>query len=194
MNPDKPARVGSRLWRIPKHRWLLGIPIGAIFTFIVGVGFTGGFLGGLKYFETETFCTTCHEMQTPLQQLRQSVHGSNAYGIRATCSDCHVPPEFLPGVLRHIEASMEVWGHLIGKIDTPAKFERHKLEMARAVWRELKANDSAECRRCHSYAAMALDKQGPIAAKRHSTDYLAKTGKTCIDCHKGVAHTLPQGM
>jgi nitrate/TMAO reductase-like tetraheme cytochrome c subunit len=30
-----------------------------------------------------------------------------------------------------------------------------------------------------------------MAADAHSS--LAKSGKTCIDCHKGVAHTLPEG-
>jgi nitrate/TMAO reductase-like tetraheme cytochrome c subunit len=38
---------------------------------------------------------------------------------------------------------------------------------------------------------MALAKQPPMAADSHSS--MAKSGMTCIDCHKGVAHTAPQG-
>ncbi len=186
--------IGAWLWRRPHRRWLLGIPIGAVLALLIGVGLAGGFVGGLKYAETETFCTSCHEMQAPFEELQHTAHYSNVYGIQATCADCHVPPTFVPGLIRHIKAANEVWGHITGKLDTPAKYEKHKLEMAQSVWVELKANHSAECRSCHTPAAMALDKQSPIAAKRHSAEYLAKTGKTCIDCHKGIAHTLPQGM
>lgn len=186
--------IWAWLWRRPRNRWLLGIPLGAALAFVIGVGATGGFVGSLKYAETESFCTSCHEMQAPFEQLQHSAHYSNVYGIRASCADCHVPPQFIPGLIRHMKAANEVWGHLTGKINTPAKFEKFKLEMAQSVWTELKANNSAECRSCHTRAAMALDKQSPIAAKRHSAEYMAKTGKTCIDCHKGIAHTLPQDM
>jgi cytochrome c-type protein NapC len=88
-------------------------------------------------------------------------------------------------------ASIEVWGHLRGELDTPAKFEAHRTELAQKIWTELKANDSAECRSCHSPAAMAFAKQPAMAAAAHSS--LASSGMTCIDCHKGVAHTLPAG-
>jgi nitrate/TMAO reductase-like tetraheme cytochrome c subunit len=162
-----------------------------VVAFIVGIGFTGSFIGGLKYAETVTFCTSCHEMNTPFQELTQSVHYSNPFGIRATCADCHVPPKFVPGLIRHIEASTEVWGHLRGELDTPAKYESHRLALAQKIWTELKANDSAECRSCHTPAAMAFAKQPPAAASAHQS--LATSGMTCIDCHRGVAHTLPSG-
>ena len=50
-------------------------------------------------------------------------------------------------------------------------------------------NDSAECRSCHTPAAMVFAKQPADAASAHQS--LATSGMTCIDCHKGVAHTLP---
>ncbi len=65
------------------------------------------------------------------------------------------------------------------------------LEMAKKIWVELKANDSAECRSCHTPAAMAFKQQPAAAADAHSS--LATSGLTCIDCHTGVAHTLPPG-
>jgi nitrate/TMAO reductase-like tetraheme cytochrome c subunit len=170
---------------------LLGIPAGGLIAFIVGIAFTGGFLGGLKLAETDKFCTSCHEMSTPFQELTQSVHYSNPFGIQASCGNCHVPPKFLPGLWRHIQAYAEVWGHVRGELDTPAKYEAHRLQLAQKIWKELKANDSAECRSCHTPAAMAFAQQPPEAASAHQS--LAKDGMTCIDCHKGVAHTLPQG-
>ncbi len=85
--------------------------------FLVGVGMTGGFVAGLKFAESMAFCRSCHEMNIPFQELTQSVHYSNQFGIRATCADCHVPPAFFPGLLVHIQASTEVWGHLMGELE-----------------------------------------------------------------------------
>ncbi len=160
--------------------------------FVIGIGFTGSFMAGLKFAETTAFCTSCHEMSTPLQEFSQSsVHHTNEFGIQATCGDCHVPRAFIPGLMRHIAAYKEVWGHLTGKLNTPAKYEAQRPAMAQMIWDELKANDSAECRSCHTPAAMALKQQPAAASDAHSS--LATSGLTCIDCHRGVAHTLPPG-
>jgi nitrate/TMAO reductase-like tetraheme cytochrome c subunit len=162
-----------------------------VVAFIVGIGFTGSFIGALKYAETDSFCTSCHEMSTPFQEYKQSVHYSNVFGIQASCGNCHVPPTFLPGLVRHIQAYSEVWGHVTGELNTPAKYESHRLALAQKIWAELKANDSAECRSCHTPAAMAFAKQPAAAVSAHQS--LATSGMTCIDCHRGVAHTLPSG-
>ena len=179
------------LWRRPQRWFLLGIPAGALLAFVVGIGFTGSFIGGLKLAETDAFCTSCHEMNTPFQEYTHSVHYSNVFGIQASCGNCHVPPSFFPGLLRHIQAYSEVWGHVTGELNTPAKYESHRAELAQKIWKELKANDSAECRSCHTPAAMAFAKQPPAAATAHQS--LANSGMTCIDCHTGVAHALPSG-
>jgi len=182
---------GAWLWRRPQRWFFLGIPAGGLVAFIVGIAFTGSFIGGLKMAETDKFCTSCHEMNIPFQELTHSVHYSNVFGIQAGCGNCHVPPTFLAGLWRHIQAYSEVWGHVRGELDTPAKYEALRLQLAQQVWKELKANDSAECRSCHTPAAMAFAKQPAEAASAHQS--LAKDGMTCIDCHRGVAHTLPQG-
>ena len=184
-----PNGFAAWLWRRPQRWFFLGIPAGGLVAFIAGIGFTGSFIGGLK--NTETFCTSCHEMRTPFQEYTHSVHYSNVYGIQASCGNCHVPPTFLPGLARHIQASTEVWGHLTGELNTPAKYESHRLALAQKIWAELKANDSAECRSCHTPAAMAFAQQPQAAARAHES--LAKSGMTCIDCHRGVAHSLPAG-
>ncbi len=191
MNTPQPVTrgIGAWLWRRPQRWYLLGIPLGGLIAFVVGIAFTGGFIGGLKMTESDAFCTSCHEMQQPFQELKRSAHYSNEFGIQASCGNCHVPPAFVPGLIRHIKAVTEVWGHLTGKLSTPAKYEAHRLELAQKIWTEFKANDSAECRSCHTPSAMAFAKQPAMAAEAHSS--LAKSGMTCIDCHKGVAHTLP---
>ena len=196
MDSPEPARRGfaAWLWRRPQRWFLLGIPAGGLLAFIVGIGLTGGFLGALQYSSTDAFCTSCHEMDTPFQELTHSLHHSNELGIRASCADCHVPPAFLPGLMRHMAASVELWGHLTGELDTRAKYENHRLALAQKVWKELKANDSAECRGCHTPAAMALARSPSTAAISPATMHqsLARS-YTCIDCHKGTAHTLPKG-
>lgn len=199
MSPENSERppaaresVGARLWRRPRRWWLLGIPLGGLLAFVVGIAFWASFITGTHYAETNEFCTSCHEMNTAFQEYTQSVHYSNPNGVRATCGDCHVPPTFFAGLMRHAAASKEVWGHLTGKLDTPAKYESLRSEMAQKIWLEFKANDSAECRSCHTAAAMDLASQPKMAARSHAS--MAKSGDTCIDCHKGVAHKLPEGV
>jgi nitrate/TMAO reductase-like tetraheme cytochrome c subunit len=191
-SPQPPERgFAAWLWRRPQRWFLLGIPAGGLIALLVGIALTGGFFAVLKITETDAFCTSCHEMKQPFQELTHSMHYSNEFGIQASCGNCHVPPKFFPGLLRHMEAITEVWGHLTGKLSTPAKYEAHRLELAQKIWKEFKANDSAECRSCHTPSAMDFAKQPQMAAHAHSS--LAKSGKTCVDCHTGVAHTLPPG-
>jgi cytochrome c-type protein NapC len=184
--------LGTWLWSRPQRWFLFGIPLGGFLAFVVGIAATGGFLGALHLTETNAFCTSCHEMKQPLAELAPKAHGSNVYGIQPGCANCHVPPTFVAGVWRHMKAVVEVWGHVTGKLDTPAKFEAHRPEMAERVWAEFTANDSANCRSCHNPAVMAFKKQPEEAADAHSS-LTPGGGVTCIDCHKGIAHTLPKG-
>ena len=180
------------LWERTRWWFLLGIPLGGFLAFVVGIGFSGGVAVALNQVETLKFCAqSCHEMATPMQEYSQSIHYKNQVGVRAVCADCHVPRSFFPRVMRHAVASTELIGKILGKINTPAKYEMHRAEMAQAVWKDLKADNSVECRSCHNFSAMDLQKQSPMAARRHTSAALANSGQTCIDCHKGIAHKLP---
>ncbi len=194
MNSPQPwyRQLGAWLWRRPQRWFLLGIPIGGFIAFVAGIVITGGFLGAIHLTETDAFCTSCHEMKEPMVELKQTAHGSNVYGIQPRCAACHVPPTFFAGLWRHTRGVAEVWGSLTGKIDTPAKFEAHRAQMAERVWAEFTANDSATCRSCHNPAVMAFKSQPPEAAEAHSS-LTPGGGVTCIDCHKGLAHVLPKG-
>ncbi|MDP1532578.1 MAG: NapC/NirT family cytochrome c, partial [Rubrivivax sp.] len=86
----------------------------------------------------------------------------------------------------------EVYGKVTGSIDTREKFEAKRLELARREWSRMKANDSLECRNCHTIASMDVEKQKPRAQKSH--ELAVKNKETCIDCHKGIAHHKPAGM
>ena len=54
----------------------------------------------------------------------------------------------------------------------------------------MQASDSRECRNCHSYEAMDFHKQSPRGAEKMQA--AMEKGKTCIECHKGIAHKLPE--
>lgn len=159
--------------------------------FVGGVIFWGAFNTALELTNTEEFCVSCHEMRANVyEELRRTVHFSNRSGVRASCPDCHVPHEWTDKIARKMQASKEVWGKIFGTINTREKFLDHRLELAKHEWARLKANDSLECRNCHSSAAMDLSKQTQRAAEIH-TRYLLPGKATCIDCHKGIAHELP---
>jgi len=159
--------------------------------FIAGIVFWGGFNTALEVTNTEAFCVSCHEMRENVyQELRTTIHYSNRSGVRATCPDCHVPHEWTDKIARKMAASKEVWGKLFGTISTREKFQAKRLELAKHEWARFKANDSLECRNCHAFESMDITQQSKRAAKQHQTR-LAKGEKTCIDCHKGIAHELP---
>jgi cytochrome c-type protein NapC len=101
-----------------------------------------------------------------------------------------VPHDWTDKIARKMQASKEVWGKIFGTIATRQKFLNMRLELAKHEWARLKANDSLECRNCHSSIAMDLTKQTRRAAEIH-TRYLISGERTCIDCHKGIAHELP---
>jgi len=180
----------SNLWQKLKkpHKAALGSIL--LLGFSLGILFWGGFHTALEATNTEEFCISCHEMENNVyQEYKQTIHYMNASGVRATCSDCHVPKEWSHKLKRKIYASKELLGKVTGVIDTPEKFEKHRLVMAEREWQRMRDNDSRECRNCHDFEYMDLAKQGKMANKRHNKGF--SQGKTCIDCHQGIAHELP---
>jgi cytochrome c-type protein NapC len=169
----------------------LGLGFLTLGGFVGGVLFWGGFNTALEATNSEKFCVSCHEMRDNVyEEMSRTVHFSNRSGVRASCPQCHVPHDWTDKIARKMQASKEVWGTIFGTINTREKFLEHRLRLAQHEWARLKANDSLECRNCHSSVAMDLSRQSPRAAEIHST-YLLSGRNTCIDCHKGIAHELP---
>ncbi len=185
-------RTVAQWWRTlssPSRYFGLGfLTVGG---FVAGVVFWGAFNTALEATNTEVFCISCHEMQNNVyQELRSTIHYTNRSGVRATCPDCHVPHEWTQKIARKMQASKEVWGWVFGTIDTREKFLAMRLDLAKREWARLKANDSLECRNCHEFDYMDFTRQSARAEDSHAS-VLASGEKTCIDCHKGVAHKLP---
>ena len=118
------------------------------------------------------------------EELTRTIHFTNRSGVRASCPDCHVPHEWTDKIARKMQASKEVWGKIFGTINTREKFLDNRLELAQHEWARLKANDSLECRNCHSSVAMDLSKQTPRAADNPHP---------LSPFRPGDLHRLPQG-
>lgn len=157
--------------------------------FLAGAAFMLMFEGGLAYTNEMEFCTSCHSMKINYEEYKQTLHYQNTSGVRATCADCHVPKQFGPKMVAKVLAYKDVLHEILGTIDTPEKFEQHRWDMASRVWEKMRKTDSRECRSCHDWDSMDLSLQDRSARKRHAR--APDEGKTCIDCHKGIAHEEP---
>ncbi|MDP2809429.1 MAG: NapC/NirT family cytochrome c [Rhodocyclaceae bacterium] len=164
-----------------------------VFGFFSGIIFWGGFNTAMEATNQMEFCISCHEMRdTVYEEYKKTIHYSNRTGVRAVCSDCHVPKDWVHKMARKIQASGEIYGKIMGTIDTPEKFEAMRLTLAEHEWKRMKDSDSRECRNCHTFDGMKPEAQKQRARKQHEMGMRDK--KTCIDCHKGIAHKKPKGM
>lgn len=174
------------IWR----RYLIwGMPIGGVAAvFVGGIIFWGGFNTAMEATNTKQFCISCHEMRDFVyEEYKGTIHDVNRSGVGAMCSDCHVPKDWTHKIIRKVQASKELWGKMVGTIDTLEKFEAKRLQLAKNEWERMKASDSRECRNCHDFESMMPEFQRPRARQQHLN--AMSNGQTCIDCHKGIAHS-----
>nr|WP_306603308.1 NapC/NirT family cytochrome c [Azonexus sp.] len=187
MENKKPAGLTARV-----RAWVAGIGVLTVLgLFVAGILFWGGFNTAMEWTNREEFCISCHEMKDNVYaEYQNTVHYSNRSGVRATCPDCHVPKEWGPKIVRKIQASNEVLHKILGTIDTPEKFDAKRLQLASNEWKRMKNNNSQECRNCHNFEYFDYAAQGRRSSATHQVAF--NEGKTCIDCHKGIAHKLPE--
>ncbi|MGB9194291.1 MAG: NapC/NirT family cytochrome c, partial [Azonexus sp.] len=174
----------GRLLNPPKCSMLQMIVIGVF----GGIIIWGGLNMGMEYTNHSEFCTSCHEMTIPFEELKKTVHFKNRSGATAQCADCHVassktPTDYMFKSFQKIMAARDVIGHIKGTIDTPEKYEAYRLTMAERVWERMIQRDSKECRNCHRFESMDTEKQKDRSVVKH--EGAIEDGKTCIECHKG---------
>ena len=191
-SPPRPGFI-ARAWNFALELWgvlvrpssVFGLGVLVMAGFVAGVIFWGGFNTALELTNTETFCTGCHEMRDNVfAELKSTIHFTNRSGVRASCPDCHVPHNWTDKIARKMQASKEVWGKIFGTIDTREKFVDHRLELALHEWARFKANDSLECRNCHS--AQFDGHHQAVAARLRRAPALPVHGREDL-------HRLPQG-
>lgn len=182
----------SALFQTLRARWKLVVGL-SVAGFLASAALIVAGAAGLAYTSTESFCIGCHEMRDNVYaEYKGTIHDQNRTGVRAICTDCHVPREPVALIKRKFEASGELYHHFItGSINTPEKFEAKRHELATHVWKRMKETDSIECRNCHKADKMSVELQSAKAQARHAK---AKAENlTCIDCHFGIAHKEPDG-
>jgi len=189
---DQRRSLPGRVWRrlsTPSARWsvlalvLVGLVIGA-----------GGVVGTqlmVAATGTNEFCSNaCHSMQWVAREYAQSGHHLNRTGVTAGCHDCHIPHQYPELLWYKAKAGIkDAIGEVRGVISTEEKFKKERLRMAQSVWAEYKQNNSENCQHCHAFTAEIVAKQKDFVQPMHQ-QVLAKAA-TCIDCHKGIAHTAP---
>ncbi|WP_170562298.1 NapC/NirT family cytochrome c [Ruegeria atlantica] len=180
--PDKKKPI----WR---RYFLWGMPVAGIAAaFVGGIIFWGGFNTAMEATNTKEFCISCHEMRDFVyEEYTGTIHDVNRSGVGAVCSDCHVPKDWTHKMIRKIKASKELYGKVVGTINTREKFEAKRVHLAMNEWERMKATDSRECRNCHDFESMMPEFQKPRARQQHLN--AMTVGQTCIDCHKGIAHS-----
>ena len=140
---------------------------------------------------TNEFCGgACHSMQWVAAEWKASSHAVNRTGVVAGCHDCHIPHDYPELLFYKAKAGIkDAIGEMRGVIDTEEKFKAERKRMAEHVWAEYKANNSANCRTCHTFTPEVVKKQKDFVQPMHQ-QFLAGA-MTCTDCHKGLAHAAP---
>ncbi|MGR5192851.1 NapC/NirT family cytochrome c [Vibrio rotiferianus] len=178
-------------WQKPNKKWMFGIPIGGLLAFVIGAIAVVSFHVGMEYTNSNAFCYQCHVgMDTIVEEYQQSSHFKNSKGVvAATCSDCHVPREFLAKIELKIRATSDIYHKWKGDITLENFEQEHRPRLAKAVTEEFVSNKSRQCRYCHAIEQMDFEEQGRTVARRHQM--MESRGQSCIDCHAGIAHKLP---
>lgn len=191
---DSPPGVIRRFFRwlsSPSARWsvaallLVGVVLGA--TSVAGTQVALAVTG------SDAFCgNACHSHEKfVFPDHKLSAHYTNRTGVRATCSDCHVPHNIAAKMVYKARAGIvDAIAEARGTISTQEKFDKERWRLANIVWTEMRENNSANCRSCHDPAAWSAAKQNDDAQKQHKKFFSGKA--TCIECHTGVAHKEPE--
>jgi len=141
-----------------------------------------------NYVDTATtssgYCLSCHEMNTAIGEgWRNSRHFTNALGVVAECSDCHVNP----GVVGFITskawpAVRDHYVHFLGEAD-PGRMDWQGLR-TRA---RMTINDDA-CKRCHDKLTDSLISKAAMEAHSAAEKAREQEFKSCLACHVEPMH------
>jgi len=95
------TRIPLKKKNFLSRKIILGTTIAGAFSFFIfGIIFWGGFNTAMEATNTLEFCVSCHEMEDNVyQEYKPTIHYANRTGVRATCSDCHVPDPWVHKVV-----------------------------------------------------------------------------------------------
>ncbi|MEK7349640.1 MAG: NapC/NirT family cytochrome c [Nitrospirota bacterium] len=152
---------------------------------VLGVVMVAVVFGGEAAVSTDAFCTSCHSMTYPAEELKKSSH-YGALGANPGCKDCHIPQGFknfhLALYTHAVDGARELYLEFAEDYSTLEKFNERRLIMAHDARMNLKKWDSTTCRECHK------DPQPPGADAKAAHKKMETEGATCIDCHQNLVH------
>ena len=156
---------------------LLGAVLGVVMVAVV--------FGGEAAVSTDAFCTSCHSMTYPVEELKKSSH-YGALGANPGCKDCHIPQGFqnfhLALYTHAVDGARELYLEFAEDYSTLEKFNERRLIMAHDARMNLKKWDSVTCRECHK------NPQPPGGDAKAAHKKMETEGATCIDCHQNLVH------
>ena len=189
-----PARAARRrYWAIvtrPSAHFSLGFLV--IGGFIAGIVFWGGFNTAMELTNTEAFCTGCHEMRDNVVPRAAAHHPLHQPQRRARDVPRLPRAAQLDAQDRAQDAGVE------GSLGQDLRHHRHAREVPRHAPRaraaRVGAHEGERLARVPQLPRLRLHGlHAPEPARRvHASTYLGTGEKTCIDCHKGIAHRLPE--
>ena len=115
---------------------------------------------------TDEFCgNACHShAKFVYPEHKESVHYTNRTGVRAMCSDCHVPHSYPAKLIYKAKAGIiDAIAEARGVISTQEKFDKERWRLANIVWDQMREDNSANCRTCLDPEAMNSAKQSEDA-------------------------------
>ena len=141
-------------------------------------------------------CLQCHE-NDKVHDWPTALHQRNDLTC-ATCHDLHVVdqavlnPETQAGVCTVCHKVQEKGIHHLAekKADNPTCATCHDPHADPSPVVKLLANRSEGCASCHDFRAMQKSPSVSNRAKQYHLS-MAKKDQTCVDCHRGVAHSPP---
>ncbi|WP_407644361.1 NapC/NirT family cytochrome c [Ferrimonas aestuarii] len=178
---------------------MLGIPVGAFLAVAVGaIGFFGG-QTVLHATSSDAFCMSCHSNHSLKDEVMASAHGNNKAGITVQCQQCHLPPDPVRYLVKKIIVSKDLYGYLtIDGFNTQEWLDENRKEQADLALDYLRSIDSDTCQSCHTNVyENQPESMKKMAKKMHAMNFKKlqtkpEKYKTCVDCHKGVAHPYPK--
>ena len=152
---------------------------------ILGIIMVAVVLAGEAAVSTTEFCTSCHSMSYPVEELKKSSH-YGALGANPGCKDCHIPQglgNLHLALETHVyDGARELYLEFAEDYSTLEKFNERRLHMAHDARMNLKKWNSITCRECHK------NPQPPGADAKAAHKKMETEGATCIDCHQNLVH------
>ena len=155
-----------------------------ILFFIFGIGFALiAFVtinAAMKPFSKSSYCgTACHEMNTAYKTWEISTHGSNKYGFRAECIDCHLPSKdkyFTHLIAKSYEGTKDLYMHYFGG-EYDGQHIREKI---------LKKIPDNRCTGCHKDLLTNTSNSAARLAHRAIANSDPNIDNRCVTCHENL--------